>query len=94
MAPPAALREPMTTAHADQADGMTSGYGPSFRIDRTGQTYRISHSGSVGVFLAYFMWPPRQQTFMYFVGNNGDDRVKPVLSAVLDAVQKGVGARP
>jgi hypothetical protein len=41
MTPPAAAREPMTTAHADQADGVKSG-----------------------------------------------------LSAVLDAVQKGVGARP
>jgi hypothetical protein len=38
------------------------------------------------------MWLPQQRVFMYFVGNNGEDRVRPVLSAVVDAIQKAVGA--
>jgi CubicO group peptidase (beta-lactamase class C family) len=93
---PAAVREPMTTAHADQEEGVKSGYGLAFRIDRTGQPYRIGQGGSDDAtqIQAYFMWLPQQRTFMYFVGNNGVDRVRPVLSAVLGAVQKGVGAAP
>ncbi len=95
MALPVAVRDPMMTAHAShQENDVRSGYGLAFRIDQTGQPYRIGHSGSDGVFLSYFMWLPRQQTFMYFVGNNGEDRVQPVLGAVLRAVQDGVGARP
>lgn len=95
MALPPAVREPMTTAHAShQEDGVRSGYGLAFRIDRTGQPYRIGHSGSDGVFLSYFMWLPRQQTFMYFVGNDGEERVQPVLVDVLRIVQDGVGAGP
>ncbi len=95
MALPDAVHDPMTTAHADhQEDGVRSGYGLAFRLDRSGQPYRIGHSGSDGVFLSYFMWLPRKQTFMYFVGNNGEDRVQPVLGVVLKAVQEGVGATP
>ena len=34
------------------------------------------------------MWLPQQRVFMYFVGNNGEDHVRPVLSVVVDAIQK------
>ena len=41
-----------------------------------------------GVFLSYFAWWPDQQTFMYFVGNNGEEAVRPVLGFVIDIIQK------
>ncbi len=90
---PAAIREPMTTPHADEAEGVKVGYGLAFRIDLNGEPYRIGHSGSDGVFFSYFMWLPQQHLFMYFVGNNGEKRILPILKAVLREVQEGVGVR-
>jgi len=34
-----------------------------------------------------FTWWPDQQTFMYFVGNNGEEAVRPVLGSVIDTIQ-------
>ena len=41
-----------------------------------------------GLVLAYFAWWPDQQTFMYFVGNNGEEAVRPVLGSVIDTIQR------
>jgi CubicO group peptidase (beta-lactamase class C family) len=92
---PASIREPMTTPHtAEYSQGVREGYGFAFRIDRRDKPYRMGSSGSDGVFLSYFMWLPQQNTFMYLVGNNGEERVRAVLRAVVTAVQEAVGARP
>jgi CubicO group peptidase (beta-lactamase class C family) len=95
MQQPSAIREPMTKPHtAEYSQGVREGYGFAFRIDRTGKPYRMGSSGSDGVFLSYFMWLTQQSTFMYFVGNNGEARVRPVLGAVVDVLQEAAGARP
>jgi CubicO group peptidase (beta-lactamase class C family) len=89
MQQPAAIRDMVTMPHADESQGVREGYGFAFRLDRAGRPYRMGSSGSDGVFLSYFMWLPQQRTFMYLVGNNGEERVRPVLQAVVDVVQRG-----
>jgi len=93
MSQPAAVRELMTTPFADEAEGVKDGYSFAFRIDRTGRVWRIGNSGSDGVFLSYFMWLPQQQTFMYFVGNNGEEPVRNVLRKALIIIENGVGVQ-
>lgn len=39
------------------------------------------------------MWLPQQDTFMYFVGNNGEDSVRKVVKDVLTIVYNGVGVK-
>jgi CubicO group peptidase (beta-lactamase class C family) len=92
---PPSIHEPMTSPHtAEYSPGVREGYGFAFRIDRVDKLYRMGGGGSDGVFLSYFMWLPQQNTFMYFVGNNGEERVRRVLRAVVDVLQAGVGAQP
>lgn len=90
---PARILEPLTMPQtAEYQAGVRDGYGFALRFDRAGRIYRIGSSGSDGGFVSYFMWLPQQRVFMYFVGNNGEDQVRSVLTTVLDAVQKAVGA--
>jgi len=90
---PPRILEPMTLPQTEEyAPGVRDAYGFALRFDRSGVIYRIGSSGSDGAFVSYLMWLPQQRVFMYFVGNNGEDRVRPVLSAVVDAIQKAVGA--
>ncbi|HEY1961043.1 MAG TPA: serine hydrolase domain-containing protein [Rhizomicrobium sp.] len=70
------------------------GYGFAVRLDNNNRPYRIGFAGSDEVFMAYFGWLPRQDIFIYVVGNNGADNVKPVISAVLHAAYKIAGITP
>ena len=93
MRQPAHIIQPMITPQGPEyGAGVRDGYGFALRFDRSGRIYRIGSSGSDGAFVSYFMWLPQQGVFMYFVGNNGENRVRPVLTAVIDAIQKSVGA--
>jgi CubicO group peptidase (beta-lactamase class C family) len=95
MRQPASIRDLITTPHSVvYSQRVREGYGFAFRLDGAGKVYRMGASGSDGVFLSYFMWLPQQNTFMYLVGNNGEERVRAVLGAVTDALQQGVGVRP
>jgi CubicO group peptidase (beta-lactamase class C family) len=75
----------MITAHDPIEGEAWEGYGLAVRLDSTGNPYRIGHSGSDGTFFAYFGWLPQQDIFIYVVGNNGQDNVKPIVSMVLKA---------
>jgi len=84
----------MTTPH-DRIDGEAwEGYGLAVRLDKNNQPYRIGFAGSDGVFMAYFGWLPRQDVFIYVVGNNGDDNVRPLIQTVLHAAYKIAGITP
>lgn len=75
----------MVTPHDPIAGEAWEGYGLAVRLDSAGKPFRIGHSGSDGTFFAYFGWLPQRNTFIYVVGNNGEDNVKPIVSAVLKA---------
>lgn len=79
------IRSAMLTAHASDggAPGVQAGYGFAIRSDRDGRAVRVSVSGSDDVFLSYFMWLPRSRVFMYFVGNSGEEHVRPILREVV-----------
>ena len=75
----------MTTPHDPIEGEAWEGYGLAVRLDANGKPYRIGHSGSDGTFFSYFGWLPQQDIFIYVVGNNGQDNVKPIVSTVLKA---------
>lgn len=79
--------ERMITPHEQIEGEAWEGYGLAVRLDVNGKPYRIGHSGSDGVFLSYFGWLPQQDIFFYFVGNNGEAEVKPVLAHVVKAIR-------
>ena len=95
---PTTVRELMTKPQSGEYEpGIWEGYGFAIRTCRAARAcadvketrpYRLGSSGSDGVFLSYFAWWPDQQTFMYFVGNNGEEAVRPVLGSVIDMIQK------
>jgi CubicO group peptidase (beta-lactamase class C family) len=97
---PTTVRELMTKPHgAEYEAGIWEGYGFAIRTCRAARAcadvkesrpYRLGSSGSDGVFLSYLAWWPDQETFMYLVGNNGEERVRPVLGAVIDTIQKAL----
>lgn len=79
----------------DQIEGEAwEGYGLAVRLDKNNQRYRVGFAGSDTVFMAYFGWLPKTDTFLYVVGNNGWDNVKPVISTVLHAAYKIAGITP
>jgi CubicO group peptidase (beta-lactamase class C family) len=90
----------MITPHDPIEGEAWEGYGLAVRLDSAGKPYRIGHSGSDGTFFAYFGWLPQQDIFIYVVGNNGQDDVKPIVSTVLKAAlamaeeQKAAPATP
>jgi hypothetical protein len=64
------------------------------RLDKNDKPYRIGFAGSDTVFMAYFGWLPGPDIFLYVVGNNGWDNVKPVICTVLKASLKIGGITP
>ncbi len=72
-------------------EGTAEGYGLFFRINAAGEVWRLGHSGSDGTFFSYAAWYPASRTFVYFVGNNGEREVRPVLAQVLATVQNALG---
>jgi CubicO group peptidase (beta-lactamase class C family) len=82
------------TMPRDRIEGEAwEGYGLAVRLDANGTPYRIGHSGSDGTFFSYFGWLPQQNIFIYLVGNNGQDDVKPLVSIVLKAALAMPGLR-
>ena len=63
----------------------------AFRLGADGKPYRVGHGGSDGVFYSYFAWYPKQDAFLYYVGNSGEENVRTELRGVLVAVQDGIG---
>lgn len=59
------------------------GNGLAFRYDAEGRLIRMGHAGSDGVFFSYLGWLAGNDIRLYFVGNNGEDNVKPVLQKAL-----------
>jgi CubicO group peptidase (beta-lactamase class C family) len=70
------------------------GYGLAVRLDKNNKPYRIGFAGSDSVFFAYFGMLPQSDTFIYIVGNNGEDNVKPIISLVFKAAFKLAGITP
>jgi CubicO group peptidase (beta-lactamase class C family) len=54
-------------------------YGGTLLTDEAGDPVYWGHDGSDGYFLASFISRPKDRTFMYLVGNNGEERVLAVL---------------
>jgi CubicO group peptidase (beta-lactamase class C family) len=85
----------LMTSPRDLIEGEAwEGYGFAVRLDRNNKPYRIGFAGSDEVFMSYFGWLPQQDVFIYVVGNNGWDNVKPVISTVLHAAYKVAGITP
>lgn len=83
------------TAPRDLIEGEAwEGYGFAVRLDKNNKPYRIGFAGSDEVFMSYFGWLPQQDVFIYVVGNNGWDNVKPVISTVLHAAYNLAGITP
>jgi CubicO group peptidase (beta-lactamase class C family) len=61
---------------------LTQGYGWGFRTTPDGTPFKLAHGGSDGVFLAYYLWRPYDRVFLYVVGSNGEDAVRPVTVAL------------
>ena len=79
----------------DHIDGEAwRGYGLAVRLDKNKKPYRIGFDGSDGTFEAYFGMLPQQDFFIYVVGNNGDENVRPVISTSLKAAVKIAGITP
>jgi len=84
----------MTTPREPMGGEAWEGYGLFVRLDAKNRPYRIGFSGSDGTFFSYFGWLPQQDVFLYVVGNNGEDNVKPVVGTVLHAALGIAGITP
>jgi CubicO group peptidase (beta-lactamase class C family) len=76
------MRAMAFSPHETRDPGVHAGYGWFVRTDENG-IFRISHTGSDGVFYAAALWYPRSDTFVYFVGNSGEQRTLGVLRRLL-----------
>ncbi len=95
MAAPAVVRDLMLRPHvAGDEPGVMSGYGLFFRTDAAGETWRIGHSGSDGVFFSYLGIYPKQHAVFYFVSSTGEVQGRAELVFVLHAVEDAIGANP
>ena len=63
-------------------NGNWVGYGWGIGVSDDAVT-RITHLGSDEVFAAYFLWNPRNDRFLYLVGNNGEEQVLEAVRLVL-----------
>ncbi len=86
--------ELMTKPHERIDDKAFESYGFAVRVDDTGTPYRVGGAGSDGTFFSYFGWYPKDDVFIYFVGSNGEDAVKPVLQETLKTLQTSLGIGP
>lgn len=84
---PADIAQSMITPRERIDDQAWEGYGFAVRLGADGKPFRIGFAGSDGTFFAYFGWLPQDDIFMYVVGNNGEANVKPVVQAVVRAMQ-------
>lgn len=65
-----------------QTADVREGFGFALRYE-DGKLYRMGDAGSDGTFFSYVCWFPQNDVRFYFVGNNGEPEVKPVLQQVL-----------
>jgi CubicO group peptidase (beta-lactamase class C family) len=85
-----ALRElilrPVVEAAGDLEENrgtrVSQGFGWAFRTTPNRTPFKIAHGGSDGVFLAQYLWRPYDRVFLYVVGSNGEDAVRPVTVAL------------
>jgi CubicO group peptidase (beta-lactamase class C family) len=84
----------MTTPQEHLDGEAWEGYGLAVRLGANGKPYRIGFSGSDGTFFSYFGMLPTRNIFVYIVGNNGEDKVHPLVSAVLKTVLVDEGLMP
>jgi CubicO group peptidase (beta-lactamase class C family) len=80
--PPGAEKLILAPAPGQTGD-VREGFGFAFRYNDDGSLYRMGHAGSDGTFFSYVCWLPGNDVRFYFVGNNGEPEVKPVLVQVL-----------
>jgi CubicO group peptidase (beta-lactamase class C family) len=66
-----------------QSGDVREGFGFAMRYDEQGKLYRMGDAGSDGTFFSYLCWFPANDVRFYFVGNNGETNVKPILVEVL-----------
>ena len=84
--PPAAEKILLAPVPGQSGD-VQEGFGLFFRFEDQ-NLLRMGHSGSDGVFFSYLAWLPRNDVRFYFVANNGEKEIKPVLGDVLkDAME-------
>ncbi len=82
---PSAARALVLSPVRGQSGEGQEGFGLYFHF-KDGKIFRMGHSGSDGTFFSYLAWIPANDVRFYFVGNNGESEVKPVLKDVLRAV--------
>ena len=79
----------------DLLDGEAwEGYGLAVRLDKNNKPYRIGFAGSDTIYFSSFGMLPQSDSFVFVVGNNGWDNVKPIVSVVLKAALKRAGVTP
>lgn len=91
---PRDVAEAMMSPHDPIEGEAWEGYGLAVRLDKNNKPYRVGFAGSDTVFMAYWGWLPQSDTFIYVVGNNGWDNVRPVISTTLKAAYKIAGITP
>ena len=82
---PAARRQ-MLAPVPGQSGEVREGYGLAFRYDPQDKLVRMGHAGSDGTFFSYLGWMATNDVRLYFVGNNGEPQVKPLLQETLKRV--------
>jgi CubicO group peptidase (beta-lactamase class C family) len=80
---PAAARKILLAPVPGQSGEVQEGFGLAFRFKPDGTPIRVGHAGSDGTFFSYLGWLRGNDVRFYFVGNNGDGQVKPVLQQAL-----------
>jgi CubicO group peptidase (beta-lactamase class C family) len=89
------VRRQLLTPHYSRKDEEGAvGYGWRFEPDENGAPAVMTHGGSDGVFLAYFIWRPLDGTFFYIVGNNGTDAIIPVLKRARKILNDATTGQP
>lgn len=83
---PAEARTLIMAPVPGQSGDVREGFGFAFRYNDDGSLYRMGHAGSDGTFFSYLCWFPASDVRFYFVGNNGEPEVKPVLVLALKPV--------
>lgn len=82
---PQGARELILSPVPGQKGEVQEGFGLAFRFEPDGAPIRVGHAGSDGTFFSYLGWLRKNDIRFYFVGNNGEPEVKPVLQQVLRA---------
>lgn len=80
--PPEARRQLLAPVPGESGE-VREGYGLAFRYEPDGTLIRMGHAGSDGTFFSYLGWLSRNDVRLYFVGNNGEPEVRPLLQQVL-----------